>query len=534
MAILRKPDPNAFEAQLASAIYLAGSALTAVEGTEVPQCAVPEGDDSEPLLHEFEWLRDLVACIKEAVAQDPRRAELLRQLPRGLGNGDMLQILFANLFPEQRNQRRQAHDGQGRRELSETQIEVLQEYAKGKSGTEIAGQRGCTPTNIHNILKAIETRLHTQSPLESVALAISKGYLPLDIMGFVKETAHCDVRDYSPLDCQISANRLQDVENPEDRKDWQELGAFGLLLMLATNTVSGAVNHITHVNPATGVLYRLDTRREAGQQRARRIVGPGRLRAPVGLAVAPPDAGRNGFLPGGVYVADHLCAPYGMNVQQIVEFEPDGTRRRAFCGGHTLASSMSGTKDLAFDHSGALLVTGGSALLRFTEGGARTQPLVLQCCTGICSAPKGQLYLAHSSTRGGSVGVYTRNGRVRQQFGQQPLQTQLSSLQLLPNGEIAALCCIQAKPDERSMQIYDASGEFVRSWRVPHAGYGAFAFNAWDDHLYIPCPSAGDLAVYALDGTLARRIPLDNGIAPYAVAFDHDGVLWCVGSIKES
>jgi DNA-binding CsgD family transcriptional regulator len=530
MRTTRPTDPHAFEAQLTSALYLAGEALASEEATHPLAFAAPEGDDSVALLEDYGWLRGLVASIRQVIAEDPRRAELLRRLPQGLGNGEVLRVLFGNLFFEQRHERKEARDSNGKKWLTEKQVEVLRDYALGKSADQIAAQRDCSPANVHKLLKNIQRRLNAQTPQEAVAVAISMGCLPMDVLDFVRTIAHCEARDYEPLSGQISAHGL---ENVADAAVWQELGAFGLLLMLATNTVAVPLRYAAHVNPANGVLYCLKPDGDGGY-RARQVVGPGRIRAPYGLAIAPPIAARQGFTPGSLYVVADLGAEQGLNIQEIVEFGADGREGRAFCGGRSISSRLGGAKDLLFDGTGALLVTGGTALLRFTEGGARVHPLVLQCCTSVCAAPKGELYVAHSSSRGASIGVYASSGQQRRVFGQQPMETQFPCLQPLPGGEIAALCCNPAKLDECVLHIYDVHGDFLRSWRVANANYGAFAFNARDNCLYVPCRKPGDIAVYALDGRLQRRITLDQGIAPYAVTFDTDGALWCVGSIAEA
>ena len=162
----------------------------------------------------------------------------------------------------------------------------------------IAADRECSPANVNNILKSIETRLNTQSPQESVAVAISMGYLPLNVMEFVHETARCSPRDYSPLDCLISLHSLEDLP---DAAQWQGLASFGMLLMLATNTASVPLVYAANPFPDSGVLYRLEPEAK-GAYRARQIVGPGRLRYPSGLVIAPPAARHQGFNPGSVYV----------------------------------------------------------------------------------------------------------------------------------------------------------------------------------------------------------------------------------------
>ena len=219
-----------------------------------------------------------------------------------------------------------------------------------------------------------------------------------------------------------------------------------------------------------------------------------------------------------------------------MEFGIDGAEQRVFYGGRTSLSSLRDSRGMAFDASGRLLMTSGNALQRFSEGGGRVQPLIEQCCTGIALAAKERLYLAHYSSRGGSIGLYTREGKLRQTFAQLPMDTLFPCLQSLPGGEIAALRVNlnRDKPEEPMMQIYNAEGEFLRCWRVEGASSGAFAFHAPQERFYIPCDTSRDIAVYAADGKLQQRIPLPADVTPYAVTFDSDGTLWLIGSVLKS
>ncbi len=522
--------PYAAEAQMTSALYLAGEALVAEGEAEAGTYAVPENDFSAPALAEFDWLRKIVTDIRQTLDEDPRRAEMLHRLPSLLGNGEVLQVLFGNLFPEQRHRRKEAVTEDGKKRLTETQIEILVLFAQGKTPAQIAMQRGCAPANINNILKSIQTRLNTQSPQEAVAVAIAMGHLPLDVMKFVNETARCFARDYSPLDCQISAHSL---ENLSDIAQWQELASFGMMLMLATNAASVPLGYAANPSPSSGVLYCLEP--EAGKvYRARQIVGPGRLRYPAGLAIAPPAARRQDFTPGRVYVVHKRAIREGLNQQEVIEFMPDGAEQRVFYGGRSTLAALSDGKGMAFDASGRLLMTSGNALQRFTNGGGHVQPLILQCCTCIALAAKERLYLAHYSTRGGSIGLYTREGKLRRTFAQLPMDTYFPGLQSLPGGELAALRCSNSreKPEEPMMQIYDAEGEFLRCWRAEDAYHGPFAFHAQEERFYIPCNTSRDIAVYAADGKLQQRIPLPADVTPHAVTFSNDGTLWLVGTAQ--
>lgn len=522
-------DLHAAEAQMTSALFLAAEALVAAEKAGSPCYAVPQDDFSAPILEDFGWLRDLVAQIQQTLAEDPRRAEMLRHLPPVLGNGEILQVLFGNLFPEQRHRRKETVIANGKKRLTQAQIEILRDFARGETPATIAVERNCTQANVNKILKSIEARLNTQSPQESVAVGISMGHLPLDVMGFVRTAARCSPRDYSPLDSNISTTSLAHLP---DAAQWQELAAFGLMLMLTANTVSTPLHNAAISLTPSGVLYRLEPEAN-GTFRARQIVGAGRLCSLSGIVIAPPAARHQGFIPGAIYVIHLRDKRSVVNYQEIAVFSSDGSEQSVFAGGRTILTGLHSGMGMTFDASGRLLVTSGNALQRFTAGGERVQPLIQRCCTGVALAAKERLYLAHYSSRGGSIGLYTPNGKLRQEFAQLPMDLFFPSLLALPGGEIAALRCSLSrdKPEEPVMQIYDAEGNCRRQWRVEGASPGAFAFHARDKLFYIPCRESRDIAVYAPDGKLQKRIPLPADVTPHAVTFGSDGILWLIGTV---
>ena len=132
----QSPDPSsahpyAAEAQMTSALYLAGEALVAEGEAEAGTYATPENDFSAPALTEFDWLRDLVNHIRQTLAEDPRRVEMLRRLPSLLGNGEVLQVLFGNLFPEQRHRRKEAVTEDGKKRLTRNTDRSLGAFRAG-------------------------------------------------------------------------------------------------------------------------------------------------------------------------------------------------------------------------------------------------------------------------------------------------------------------------------------------------------------------------------------------------------------------
>jgi DNA-binding CsgD family transcriptional regulator len=482
--------------------------------------AEPTCDDSVPTMYDFSWLVELVKHIRYVIAEDPSRAELLRSVPLAVERSDILQVLFAGLFPHQHEAQQQAYISQKR--LTSIQLEVLAAVATGATSGQIAEQRGCTISNVNNILKSIERRLGTGSPQESVALAISMGLLPLNVMDFVRRAGNCEPSDFDALGWNVSANGLANVE---DAGSWQEIAACGLFLMLAVNTVSAPLRPEGEARPASGIICRIEPETRCAEM-VTRVVDTGRLCLPCAIAIAPLAGERHGFTPGSLFVVSYLRSQAGLNLQEIVEYSRDGKELRRFCGGRTVSARLSGCNDLAFASDGALLATGGGALLRFTRGGDCVEPHVLECCTSVCPRGKGGFSLAHSSSRGGSIGDYTGRGTLRRTFAQTLPGVQLSCLRSLRDGSVAVMRSIG---EAGTVEIYDAGTAPKQCWSVPAASYGGFAFNDSGDRLYIACPADCSIAVYSLAGRLLERIQLGERIAPAAICCGPDGAIWCVG-----
>lgn len=97
---LEKPrNVGELEAALASSLYLAGESLAPNALEEPTNYAKPDNNRSAPIVDEFDWLKTLVMQFRQALIEDPKRAELLHLLPQGLGDGEILRVLFGNLFP---------------------------------------------------------------------------------------------------------------------------------------------------------------------------------------------------------------------------------------------------------------------------------------------------------------------------------------------------------------------------------------------------------------------------------------------------
>ncbi len=139
--------------------------------------------------------------------------------------------------------------------------------------------------------------------------------------------------------------------------------------------------------------------------------------------------------------------------------------------------------------------------------------------------------MAHYSSRGGSIEVYTRRGKLTRAFAQQPPGTYFPALQRTGNGELAALW-----RDEQTcmLEFYDAQGEHLRCFRVPADSSHSFALDVEANRLYLPNRATKAVHVYALDGTLQQRLALDETFTPHAIALTPDGALWLSGVVEES
>ena len=119
------------EERIASTIHLAGEALADLPQERQDAFAEPEREPGMPFLTEFGFLTEAVAQIRQTVAANPQLAEFLHQLPQGFADGEILQILFCNLFPEQRGKRRMYADEKGKLKLNAKQRAVLRDAAIG-------------------------------------------------------------------------------------------------------------------------------------------------------------------------------------------------------------------------------------------------------------------------------------------------------------------------------------------------------------------------------------------------------------------
>ncbi len=446
----------------------------------------------------------------------------------GFGDGEILRVLFCNLFPKQKDRRKVYKKKNGKPVLSDSQRDLLQLAATGMPQMKIARELGCTHRNIIHQLQNIRRKLNANTLQEAVAVAISMGYLPLSVMEFIAGASGCAPKDFSTLDCLVSYTAgINDLTNVTS---WQELAAFGLLLMLTAGTAIGPIWY-AHSIQANGALYRLQ-RRIDRTYHARHIAESGLLHVPRGIAVAPPAAKRKGFQPGHVFVLHSRTTLSGMNAQEIIEFTPEGSVVRAFCGGRTVNTSLNSGGGLGFAHSGALLVTTNTSLLRFSEGGNSVENITNWCCSDIDADAEGNLYLAHYSGRGCSIGIYSRHGKLRRTVAPLPPFTNFLGLRVTTEGAMLGLQW-RGADEETIMLVYDEYGTEQRCWRIPHAAHGAFALDKQKEWVYVACRDPSELLVYTLEGTLRQRIPLDSGFVPYAVTLAHDGSLWLIGSPKE-
>lgn len=524
---MRKPSPEddlrLLEERMATTLYLAGESVADVPIPDLANHAEPLSTQDAPLMTDFDWLKDLIAMIRTTLAADPRRQELLRLLPQTLADGESLRILFGNLFPEQRGQRRMFREANGKTTLTLVQIEILKDAASGMSYKEIAVKRKCSYANVNNMMQNIFRRLNASSLQEAVAAGISMGYLPLDVMDFVTEASYCAPRDYSDMDCLISyTTGIPDVTTPELH---QELAAFGLLLALVTGTALEPEVFATNPRSMNGVLCRL-VQEAGGEWHTERLLGPETLRQPHRVAIGPPEAVREGFTPGNLFINHWLPLMNRLNWQEILEVTPEGRVVRTFCGGMTLKTCIRNTHGLTFAPSGALLAAGDKSLLRFTQNGARIEQFSDGCCMDVTTDRQGQTYVTSWSGRGDTLSVYSARGKLLHEIGPTSAGTHFVAVRVAADGSVFLL---QADDNEAMMQVYHINGEHLRCWRLPEAACGAFVLDEKVKCLYVPCPAAHAIQTYSLDGTPGPRILLDDTIYPYGITQTHDGTLYLIG-----
>lgn len=516
------------EERIASTIHLAGEALANVPQERPDAFATPEREPGTPFLTEFEFLTEAVAQFRQALAANPQLTEFLRQLPQGFADGEILQILFCNLFPEQKGKRRMYADEKGRLKLNAKQRAVLRDAAVGLDYKGIAEKHGYNHRQATNIISGIRRKLDAGTLQEAVATAISMGYLDLDVMDFVNAAGRCAPQDYSTLDSMVSyLDSVKYVDNPTP---WEELAAFGLFLMLASGMAANCLYVGRRTPKASGVLYRLK-REDNGTFQATRIVGAGLLRAPCGVAVAPLHALNAGFQPGNLFVIHHSPFGTGMNKGEIVEIAPNGSVIRTFCGGRTQRTSLSGGRGLTFEPSGSLLVTNGASLLRFTKNGKRVRRLTDACSLDVCTNAAGDLYVARYSSRGGSLDQHTPRGKLLQRLKQLHAGEHFASVRLATNGDIVAL---YRNGSGSEVAVHRPDGHRRRSWEVPGAADGIIALEAQTQRVYVPCSESRCIRVYTLDGTEQVAIQFNGEVVPQALAFDNEGNLWFVGFASDA
>jgi DNA-binding CsgD family transcriptional regulator len=527
-------DPD--EERLVTTLMLAGEALA--EGVQAhpqhlntrtrehPPTFARSVDNARPaVFEEFGGLLELCGRIRAWVEEDARHAELLAQLTDAFGDGETLQLLFRNLFGEQKP--RTPTDIGGKPVLTPAEVDVLRESAKDLSREEIGANLGIAPRTVGTHLHHIYKKLSVHSPMQAVAHAITMGYLDIDAIHWIVAGSKCRPRCYHLFDTALTV--WERSRGWGDSQIQQALAQFGLLLLVASGMAMVLPSWEARGKaPGKSVVCALDA--------DGRIVRsfPVDSRHLGSVVIAPPRAIRQGFTPGHLYVSMQRTHPEGLNTALIGEFSPDGRPVRCFCGGREIGTRLDWGLSLAFAADGRLLAASGTltdAILAFSEGGQRVQRFAEGSMQQIITDASGRIYGAQYSGAGCVVKVLDGGGNLLGTIGGTPPGVAYGGLALSSTNHL--FVSRVARGDSRGfIEEYDADGAYLREFTVPVApqGFGRLCMDA-KDRLYVPCRQSGDIKVLSPDGKVTRSIDLRGHVVPYDVAVGEDGVVWVCGGL---
>lgn len=513
-----------WEVPLVTSLLLAGESIAATCATQTGQNpgaphASPEDQSVLPRVEDFEGLLPILDQVRAWLDADPNRDWLLRQLCTAFGGGDLLRLLFRNLFPGQSKPPTRLLGKQAL--LSPREIVVLREAAGDRSNAEIGARLGISVRTINRHMQNIYRKLDVNRPMQAVARAISMGYLEMDAMQLIQECSRCNVRNFTPFDTLMTY--------PEGRHQkfaatgLNRLAAFGLLLLVASGVATFPLDLLEDVtNGPRGKLCRIGSDGTILQTiEADWMVGM------HGLAIAPPEAAAQGFAPGHLYLSTELPIQ-GLNSRAIVEMTPTGERVRCFCGGKDLRTRLDGRVHLAFTLDGRLLATCDSALLCFSQGGASVARFGFGCSGGVCVDTEGEVYRTHVSSLGCSVQVYASDGQWLCSVG--GTQPGINYSGIAVNGQKEVF--VGRSEAERSyIEVYDPDNHIMQEFDVPGFTSGALALDA-EERLIVPCARANDVKIMSAAGNhwKWKSLDLKGKLIPHSVAVAEDGALWVYGS----
>ena len=477
--------------------------------------------------HDCAWIVDVARHAAMRLAEEPQRAGLAASLCDALGDGQALALMFGGFFPARKPP---IHlDADGRALLTRRQVEILREASRDLTHAEIAENLGVSPRTVSTHLERIYRRLGVSKPMQAVAHAIALGYLDLNAVRFVQTTSGSSLRDHSTLHVMLS--KLENVEEVAGGRPLRRLAQFGVLLAVCSAAASIILRGDVASDAAmVGVVCRLDR-----DGRVREAFGGDRLRAARAVAVAPAAAERHGFVPGALYVANAALAQHGLNTAEILEYRDgparDGRACRAFTGGREIATRLADPTSLAFDTDGRLLATSGpltDGILAFTDGGARVARLATARDARLAVGPTGALIVACREPSGSVIQSHDLyDGQVytiaRAEHG-------VSYCDVATRSD-GGIYVVRVRRGRGAIEELAASGEPMRLFTAPGMRDAAVAVDR-TGRILATCPASGDVKVFAPDGRLERRLPLDGVLAPTSIAVGPDDSIWVCGQAE--
>lgn len=361
------------------------------------------------------WLLALDNVLS-VVAQDGDLSRLLEQLPQALGNGVLLQFVFARLFPgEPQPLAVSLPVENGRPKLGRREVEVLQEMAKGRSRKEIAEHLFIASTTVKTHMKNLYAKLEVDNPQKAVAKAAALGLLPFDLADFIQPMRDKRVLNYSTLAYALGR------AFPSQPEEWAEplrrLALLGLLLFLLAPSSAYIRPHPDDHSRRRGILFEFTP----DGHRVRSFDGGGSLNDPSAFAFAPPAAERHGFRKGNLFVADVETNPDILNCDSLLELTPDGRCVRAFTGGAHFSAVMCASTSVNFTPDGRMLVAAGdraNAVLEFSKGGKVVRRFAHIVPYGGMTVDKhGNVYVAGGCSRESPIHVFSPQGELLQTVG---------------------------------------------------------------------------------------------------------------------
>lgn len=515
-------ERNAEEDCLVTTVLLAGEALAAQE-TNTPEAisdavhALPEGTERPHVLDDFGWLCDIAGTIRQRLAEDPRRSELLTYLAAAFGDGETLKLLFQNLFPDQPARRTLTVDGKPI--LSEREVEVLFEAAGDHSYEEIGSRLHIARKTVDRHMDNVYRKLGVNKPIQAIARAISLGYLPLSALEVLAYSSKTRMRDFSAFDYYIS---FPGATPGVEAGNLKPLAAFGLLLLAASGAAGSALGYTPF--SARNAACEVDALGEVVRQFE--IERSGRACA---IAIAPPQAAGCGFTPGNLFVIMSSTPLHGLNRSEIAEYTPDGEFVHAFRGSRDRNARTNQASSLAFLPDGRLLATTDECLLEFREGGAKVRRFANGCGTQVCVPASGLVYLARYSSLGCTVQIFDGGGQLLRTVGGTQAGCEYYGLAVNSHGHV--FVNRHGSPTENSfIEVYGADGELLREFQFPSFWRSLLAIDA-EECLYAPCIHDTDVKIVSLSGEVIDRIDLAGAMAPSCIAIGKQGHRWVCGQV---